>query len=140
VYKWRVPLKMMFSTTKQITVMVQNHANLSVRTKYLLSHKAKKPFPTLVVLTLHQCKCKRKQLIFRSLANSNHKRAFVLPSQESAINTNCRSTVCEASHTLREGPEDALQHRIVSTYFIGQPMTTSIYAASGAWIEVCYDM
>jgi hypothetical protein len=32
---------------------------MSVWTKYLLSHKAKKPFPTLIVLTLQQHKCKR---------------------------------------------------------------------------------
>jgi hypothetical protein len=140
VYKWRVPLKMIFSTIKQTMVMVQNYANLSVWTKYLLSRKAKKPFLTLVVLTLHQCKCKQKQLIFRSHANSNYQRAFVLPNQESAINTNYRSTVCEAGHTLREALEDALQHRIVSTCFIGQPVTTSIDVASSAWIDVCYGM
>jgi hypothetical protein len=131
---------MIFRTIKQTTVTVQNHANLSVWTKYLLSHKDKKPFPTLVVLTLHQRKYKWKQLIFHSHANINHQRASVLPNQESAINTNYRSTMCEADHTLWEGPEDALQHRIVSTCFIGQPLTTSIDVASGAWIEVCYGM
>jgi hypothetical protein len=81
---------------------------MSVQTKYLLSHKAKKPFLTLVVLTLHQCKCKQKQLIFYSHANSNHQCAFVLPSQKIFINTNYGSIVCEASHTLREVPEDVL--------------------------------
>jgi hypothetical protein len=80
VYKWRVPLKSLFSTIKKTMVTVQNHANMSVWTKYLLSHKAKRPFPALVVLTLHQCKCKQQQLIFRSHANSNHQYAFVLPS------------------------------------------------------------
>jgi hypothetical protein len=44
--------------------------------------------------------------------------------------------VCEAGHTLREAPEDALQHRIVLTCFIGQPLTTGSDVASGAWIEV----
>jgi hypothetical protein len=131
---------MIFSTIKQTTVTVQNHANLSVRTKYLLSHEAKKPFPTLVVLTLHQRKYKRKQLIFYSHANNNHQRAFALLSQENVINTNYRSTVCEAGHTLCEAPEDALQHWIVSTSFIRQPLTTGIDVASDAWIEVCYAM
>jgi hypothetical protein len=37
---------------------------MSVRNKYLLSHKAKKLFLTLVVLNPYQRKCKRKQLIF----------------------------------------------------------------------------
>jgi hypothetical protein len=83
---------------------------------------------------------KWQQLIFRSHANSNHQRAFVLPSQESAINTNYGSTVCEAGHTLQEAPEDALQHQIVLTYFIGQPLTTRIDVTSSACIEVCYGM
>jgi hypothetical protein len=117
---------MFFSSIMQTMLTVQNYANMSVRTKYLLSHKAKKPFLALIVLTLHQHKCKRQQLIFHSHANYNHQRAFVLPSQESVINTNYISTVCEVSHTMWEAPEDALQHRIVSTYFIGQPLTTSI--------------
>jgi hypothetical protein len=127
---------MIFSTIKQTTVTVQNHANMSVWTKYLLSHKAKKPFLTLVILTLHQRKCKRKQLIFHNHANNNHQCAFVLPSKKNTINTNYMSTVCEAGHTLWEGPEDTLQHRIVSTCFIGQPLTTSINVTSGVWIEV----
>jgi hypothetical protein len=139
-YKWRVPLKMIFSTIKQTTVTVRNHANMYVQTEYLLSHKAKKPFLTLVVLTLHQRKCKRKQLVFCSYSNNNYQRAFVLPNQESDINTNYRSTVCEASHILWEAPEDVLQHRIVSTSFIGQPLTTGIDVTSDAWIEVCYDI
>jgi hypothetical protein len=140
VYKWRVALKMFFSTVKQTEVTVRNHANLFVRTMYLLSHKAKKSFPALVVLTLHQRKCKQQQLIYRSHTNNNHQCAFVLSSQESAINTNYRSTVYEASHTLWEALEGALQHRIILTYFIGQPLTTRIDVASGAWVEVCYGM
>jgi hypothetical protein len=52
VYKWRVPLKKFFSTVKQTTVTVWNHANGSTRTKYFLSDKGKEPWPVLVVLTL----------------------------------------------------------------------------------------
>jgi hypothetical protein len=77
---------------------------------------------------------------FRSHTNNNHQCDFVLPSQKSAINTNYRSTVCEVGHTLRKTQEDALQHRIVSTCFIGQPLSTGIDVTSGVWIEVCYDM
>jgi hypothetical protein len=95
---------------------------------------------SLVVLTLDQRKCKQKELIFRNHANCNHQCTFVLLSQESVINTNYRFTVYEACHTLREAPEDTLQHRIVSTCFIGQPLTTTIDVASGAWVEVCYGM
>jgi hypothetical protein len=80
-----------------------------IGTKYLLSHMAKKSFLALIVLTLHQRKYKRQQLIFCSHANDNHQRAFVLFSQESA-NTNYRSTLCDAGHTQRKAPEDALQH------------------------------
>jgi hypothetical protein len=123
---------MIFSTIKQTTMTVRNHANLSVMTNYFLSHKDRESFPSLIVLTLHQRKCKRKQLIFRSHANNNHQRAFVLSSQESAINSNYRYTMCETKHTLREAPEDALQHQIVSTCFIGQPLTTGIDVTSGA--------
>jgi hypothetical protein len=130
-HKWRVPLKIFFSTVKQTTVTVQNHANMSIWTKYLLSHKAKKQWPVLVVLTLDHCKCKRQELIFCSHANSNHQCTFVLSSQKSVINTNYRSTLCEVGHTLWEAPEGMLQHRIVSTCFIGKPLTTSIDDASG---------
>jgi hypothetical protein len=85
---------------------------------------------------LDQRKCKRQEQIFFSHANGNNQYTFVLPSQESVINTNYRSTMCEAGHTLLEEPEYALQHRLISTFFIGQPLTTSIDDTSGAWVEV----
>jgi hypothetical protein len=124
---------MIFNTIKQTMVTVQNYANMSVRTKYLLSHQAKKLFPTLIVLTLHQRKCKRKQLTFRSYANSNHQRAFVLPRHESVVNTNYRSTVCEAGHTLWEAPEDALQYRIVSVEVVLRHFHRCRYRSSPLW-------
>jgi hypothetical protein len=60
------------------------------------------------------------------LCNYNHQNTFVLPSQESAINTNYVSTMCEAGHRLWETPEYALQQRTILTFIIGQPLTTSI--------------
>jgi hypothetical protein len=46
--------------------------------------------------------------------------------------------MCKAGNTVQEAPKYVLQHRIVSTFFIGQPLTTSIDDTSGAWVEVCY--
>jgi hypothetical protein len=44
--------------------------------------------------------------------------------------------MCEAGHTPREAPEYALQDMIISTFFIWQPLTTSVDDTSGASIEV----
>jgi hypothetical protein len=48
---------------------------------------------------------------FRSHTNDNHQCTFVLPYQESGINTDYMSTMCEAGHTLQEAPEYVLQHQ-----------------------------
>jgi hypothetical protein len=77
-----------------------------------------------------------QELIFHSYANGNHQCTSVLLSQESGINTNYRSIMCEASHTLQEAPEYVLQHWIISIFFIWKPLLTSIDGTSGAWVEV----
>jgi hypothetical protein len=127
---------MFFCTIKQTMVTVQNHTNGSTKTYNPLSDMAKKSSPTLIVLTLDKRKCKRQELIFRSHANGNHQCIFVLPYQESDINTDYRSTMCKLGHTLWEALEYVLQHRIISTFFVWQPLTTTVDDTSGAWVEV----
>jgi hypothetical protein len=44
--------------------------------------------------------------------------------------------MCEAGHTLWEAPEYVLQHRIILTFFVWQPLTAIVDDTSGAWVEV----
>jgi hypothetical protein len=73
---------------------------------------------------------------FRSHANDNHQCTFVLSCQESGINTDYMSTMCEASHTLREAPEYVLQHQIIPTFFVWHPLITTVDDRSVAWVKV----
>jgi hypothetical protein len=87
--------------------------------------------------------CSHPRLVQMQVAggsNHNHQSTVVLPSQESIINTNYRSTTCEAGHTLRKAPKNALQHRTISPFIIGQPSSTSIDDKSGAWVKMSHDI